>query len=69
MTREVARDIRPHIPLIVYTFLSLFTRLYRIGANNSVVWDEVSWRLFLALLQLSRTFIGSLWQVWRILPQ
>lgn len=33
--------MKPHIPLIIYTFLSLFTRLYRIGANNSVVWDEV----------------------------
>lgn len=41
VAREVAQDIRPHIPLIIYTFLSLFTRLYRIGANNSVVWDEV----------------------------
>lgn len=36
------RDVRPYIPLIVYTFLSLFTRLYRIGVTNSVVWDEVS---------------------------
>lgn len=41
VAREVASDIQPHIPLIIYTFLSLFTRLYRIGANNSVVWDEV----------------------------
>lgn len=41
VAKEVAQEIKPHVPLIIYTFLSLFTRLYRIGANNSVVWDEV----------------------------
>ncbi|KAL8277538.1 hypothetical protein RQP46_010093 [Phenoliferia psychrophenolica] len=40
VAKEVGQEIKPHIPLIIYTFLSLFTRLYRIGANNSVVWDE-----------------------------
>lgn len=39
--REILADLRGQIPLLVYTVLALFTRLYRIGANNSVVWDEV----------------------------
>lgn len=39
--REVLSDLRSQIPLIIYTVLALFTRLYRIGANNTVVWDEV----------------------------
>jgi dolichyl-phosphate-mannose-protein mannosyltransferase len=43
--REVVSDLRAQIPLIIYTILSLFTRLYRIGANNTVVWDEVRLRL------------------------
>jgi dolichyl-phosphate-mannose--protein O-mannosyl transferase len=35
-------EVLPHVPLIIYTGLSLFTRLYRIGLADSVVWDEVS---------------------------
>ena len=29
------------MPLVIYTILSLWTRLYKIGKNNAVVWDEV----------------------------
>ncbi len=29
------------IPLIAYTILALWTRLYNIGKSNTVVWDEV----------------------------
>lgn len=41
LAKEVGSEIKPHIPLIVYTILAIFTRLYRIGAADSVVWDEV----------------------------
>ncbi|GAA6041203.1 hypothetical protein JCM8097_008341 [Rhodosporidiobolus ruineniae] len=53
--REVLSDLRSQIPLIIYTILSLFTRLYRIGANNSVVWDEAHFGKFGAYY-LNRTF-------------
>lgn len=39
--REILSDLRQQIPLIIYTLLALFTRLYRIGASPTVVWDEV----------------------------
>ncbi|BGP29202.1 Dolichyl-phosphate-mannose--protein mannosyltransferase 2 [Rhodotorula toruloides] len=53
--REVVSDLRAQIPLIIYTILSLFTRLYRIGANNTVVWDEAHFGKFGAYY-LNRTF-------------
>ncbi|GAA5971301.1 hypothetical protein JCM11641_008301 [Rhodosporidiobolus odoratus] len=53
--REVLSDLRAQIPLILYTILSLFTRLYRIGANNTVVWDEAHFGKF-GSYYLNRTF-------------
>ncbi|GAA5981932.1 hypothetical protein JCM5350_006569 [Sporobolomyces pararoseus] len=53
--KEVLSDLRAQIPLIVYTILALFTRLYRIGANNTVVWDEAHFGKFGAYY-LNRTF-------------
>ncbi|GAA5856473.1 hypothetical protein JCM8547_008760 [Rhodosporidiobolus lusitaniae] len=53
--REVLSDLRQQIPLLVYTVLALFTRLYRIGANNTVVWDEAHFGKFGAYY-LNRTF-------------
>lgn len=35
-------DNRDLVPLIGYTMLALFTRLYKIGRADTVVWDEVS---------------------------
>ncbi|GAA6005428.1 hypothetical protein JCM10207_002978 [Rhodosporidiobolus poonsookiae] len=53
--REILSDLRAQIPLIIYTILALFTRLYRIGANNTVVWDEAHFGKFGAYY-LNRTF-------------
>ncbi|GAA5861924.1 hypothetical protein JCM1840_006876 [Sporobolomyces johnsonii] len=53
--REVLSDLRSQIPLIIYTILSIITRLYRIGANNTVVWDEAHFGKFGAYY-LNRTF-------------
>ncbi|SCV67340.1 BQ2448_5986 [Microbotryum intermedium] len=53
--KEVMQELKPHIPLLIYTFLALFTRLYRIGANNTVVWDEAHFGKFGAYY-LNRTF-------------
>ncbi|GAA5937672.1 hypothetical protein JCM3775_002095 [Rhodotorula graminis] len=53
--REVLSDLKAQIPLLVYTVLALFTRLYRIGAANSVVWDEAHFGKFGAYY-LNRTF-------------
>ncbi|GAA5830517.1 hypothetical protein JCM11251_002496 [Rhodosporidiobolus azoricus] len=53
--REVLLDLKAQIPLIIYTILSLWTRLYQIGANNSVVWDEAHFGKFGAYY-LNRTF-------------
>ncbi|POY73479.1 hypothetical protein BMF94_3416 [Rhodotorula taiwanensis] len=53
--REVLADLRQQIPLIIYTILALFTRLYRIGASNTVVWDEAHFGKFGAYY-LNRTF-------------
>ncbi|KDE06245.1 hypothetical protein MVLG_03404 [Microbotryum lychnidis-dioicae p1A1 Lamole] len=55
VVKEVMQELKPHIPLLVYTFLALFTRLYRIGANNTVVWDEAHFGKFGAYY-LNRTF-------------
>lgn len=41
MVRDTGRELAPYAPLIAYTILSLFTRLYKIGHADSVVWDEV----------------------------
>lgn len=64
-------ELLPHLPLVVYTFLSLFTRLYRIGAANSVVWDEVGTHGCTYTCHSPHTFhsTGSLRQVWCLLPQ
>ncbi|KAM0787088.1 hypothetical protein ACM66B_006346 [Microbotryomycetes sp. NB124-2] len=53
--RELGKEIRGQIPLIVYTILSLCTRLWHIGINNSVVWDEAHFGKFGAYY-LNRTF-------------
>ncbi|KAI9618100.1 hypothetical protein H4Q26_012443 [Puccinia striiformis f. sp. tritici PST-130] len=39
-------DLRELIPLLIYTILSLATRLYRIGRVNTVVWDEAHFGKF-----------------------
>lgn len=38
---DFCRENYDIIWLCIYTVLSLFTRLYRIGRSNTVVWDEV----------------------------
>lgn len=38
---DFCRENYDIIWLCIYTALSLFTRLYRIGRSNTVVWDEV----------------------------
>ncbi|GAA95617.1 glycosyltransferase family 39 protein [Mixia osmundae IAM 14324] len=48
-------ELRDYVPLIVYTILALFTRLWRIGASNTVVWDEAHFGKFGAYY-LNRTF-------------
>ena len=35
-----------HIPPIIYTLLSCWTRFYRIGKSNIVVWDEAHFGKF-----------------------
>lgn len=45
--KNIGRGSIPYLPLIVYTILALFTRLYKIGDANSVVWDEVSLNIWL----------------------
>lgn len=39
-------DLRELLPLLIYTILSLATRLYRIGRANTVVWDEAHFGKF-----------------------
>lgn len=43
---QLLREYSDFIPLVVYTGLALFTRLYRIGKSNTVVWDEAHFGKF-----------------------
>ncbi|KAH8916450.1 glycosyltransferase family 39 protein [Atractiella rhizophila] len=52
---EILRELRKHLPVFIYTALSLFTHLWRIGDNNTVVWDEAHFGKFGAYY-LNRTF-------------
>jgi hypothetical protein len=49
------KDNSEIIWVTVYTFLALFTRLYRIGKSNTVVWDEAHFGKFGAYY-LNQTF-------------
>lgn len=44
--KEFVQQNSEHTWALFYTILSLFTRLYRIGAENSVVWDEAHFGKF-----------------------
>jgi dolichyl-phosphate-mannose-protein mannosyltransferase len=52
---ELAKSNRHHLPLVVYTILSIITRLYRIGKSNTVIWDEAHFGKFGAYY-INRTF-------------
>jgi dolichyl-phosphate-mannose-protein mannosyltransferase len=52
---EYTKSQRHHLPLVVYTVLSLVTRLYRIGKTDMVVWDEAHFGKFGAYY-INRTF-------------
>lgn len=43
---DFAKDNADLAPLIIYTFLALFTRLWRIGLSDTVVWDEAHFGKF-----------------------
>jgi dolichyl-phosphate-mannose-protein mannosyltransferase len=48
-------DLRELVPLLIYTILSLATRLYKIGRVNTVIWDEAHFGKFGAYY-LNQTF-------------
>lgn len=39
-------DLLEHLPAAIYTLLSCWTRFYKIGASNHVVWDEAHFGKF-----------------------
>ncbi|PLW41557.1 hypothetical protein PCASD_09993 [Puccinia coronata f. sp. avenae] len=51
----VVDDLRELVPLLIYTILSLATRLYKIGRVNTVIWDEAHFGKFGAYY-LNQTF-------------
>jgi len=51
----IVEDLRELLPLLIYTILSLVTRLYKIGRINTVVWDEAHFGKFGAYY-LNQTF-------------
>lgn len=36
-------ELTPHVIAVIFTLLSFFTRLYRIGKSHIVTWDEAQY--------------------------